>query len=413
MAIRARHMAATAAILGLLALATAPNAGATGPDFAWGIVAPGSGGTIVAVGRSFAVARLRLDGSRDTSFGRGGIAQAVFRGYAEARSKDAIVRRDGEVIVAGYVASQCEPPRGGECLRRLALARFTSSGRLDPTFGGDGIVVTRQGGQGLAIASSPGGRLVVAGRTAGGMPLVARFMPDGALDRGFGTGGLVTVRRLPEAGPSGQGRANAVSVQPDGGAIVAVGTGAPGGLGQGLVRLTSKGRIDPWFGDRGLLTALPSGVQFGESGDGLAPLPEGKLLVAATTTEYPRHIALVRLDSDGGVDESYGSDGVALGPRTFQVRFNVDVALQRDGKAVVAAAGFGASAATRFEPGGAVDLGFANDGITAPMESWGGRASVAILSDGSFAVADLRREASGLVVARYASDGTPLFAVQL
>ncbi|MFI5027783.1 MAG: hypothetical protein ACHQCF_02230 [Solirubrobacterales bacterium] len=87
--------------------------------------------------------------------------------------------------------------------------------------------------------------------------------------------------------------------------------------------------------------------------------------------------------------------------------------LQPDGKAVVAAAGYGGSTLARFEPGGAINLGFGSEGITAPMESWGSHASVSTLSDGSIAMADRRRDTSGLIIARQASDGTQIFSLEL
>jgi hypothetical protein len=141
-------------------------------------------------------------------------------------------------------------------------------------------------------------------------------------------------------------------------------------------------------------------------------LPTGEVLVAATTNERPTKPVLVRLLAGGLLDRRFGSGGVAVGP-SIDVRFNVDLALQSDGKVVMAAATYDGSALVRFGPEGAIDTSFGSDGVTETMQSWGSHASLAVLVDDSVVLADDNRELSGLLVSRYDAGGTTLFLTDL
>src|SRR5689334_24725049 len=78
-------------------------------------------------------------------------------------------------------------------LALLAGSAPAAPGDPDKTFGSDGVVTTLHGqwssGDGLAI--QPDGKILVAGASSDGL-MVARYMPDGALDPSFGSAGLVT-----------------------------------------------------------------------------------------------------------------------------------------------------------------------------------------------------------------------------
>lgn len=400
--------------LGLFALG--PSAQAAPPNFGFGGLAPGGpGDKIVAFGPHFDVARLFEDGTLDAGFGRRGLARADFPHFTEARALDAVQLRGGAVVLGGYVTTRCQRRRHGQyCARHPALARFDRNGELDTGFDHDGKVVAPFRGGLLALVPLPSGKLLVAGRTGGGLPMLARYTVSGSLDRSYGHDGVVVVRALTEVGRMQVGRADSLVLLPDGDAVASIFAKAPFVRRRGLVRFTRQGRLEPGFGDDGYATTGPSGVRFGEIAEyGLAAMPDGKLLVASMTTVYPAQIALFRLLDDGTVDRTYGDGGVALGLTSFGVRSNVDVALQPDGEALVAAAGFSDSALTRFEPGGTLDRSFGVEGITAPIESWGSHASVVRLADGSIVLADSTRQLSGLLIARYGPGGEPIRTFEL
>ena len=114
-------------------------------------------------------------------------------GYGgEARA--VAIQPDGRIVVGGTVNDIFGP---------FAVARYTSRGRLDPTFSGDGFVTTNMGSgeeaaDGVAIQSD--GKIVAAGYagvphefgdTGTGGIAVARYRPNGTLDPRFGGDGKV------------------------------------------------------------------------------------------------------------------------------------------------------------------------------------------------------------------------------
>lgn len=141
----------------------------------------------------FALVRYNPNGTLDKSFGGGdGKAYADF-GYKEFAN--ALVRYNGGVVAAGYKQG---PPQGADTLQKFALARFTSDGRLEQSFGGgDGRVLTDiiPGGHSVAsdLIAQDDGKLIAAGHADSGdfaNPdfALARYGPGGRLDDSFGGG---------------------------------------------------------------------------------------------------------------------------------------------------------------------------------------------------------------------------------
>ena len=186
-------------------------------------------------------------------------------------------------------------------------------GDLDRTFGGDGTVVTDFGGfdsiEDLAVQRD--GKIVAVGATygptTGNQVDVARYAKNGALDPTFGIDGKVTT----DFG----GAANAVALQTDG-KIVAAGVAASGGatgFDIGLVRYDTNGTLDPTFGLGGKVV-----TDFGSSHDtagAIAIQPDGKLVVAGSTRPFgaydshPPDFALARSNANGTLDTSFGAGG--------------------------------------------------------------------------------------------------------
>ena len=146
-------------------------------------------GTISSGGvsnRDFAIVRYTETGALDTTFGGGdGIATADFGANDIAFS----MAQDG----TGYVVS------GQRGTSELALARFTSTGTLDTSFSGDGLVTATGAGDGRGVEVDASGNIVVAGNSLSGAnsTTVARFTSAGAIDTTFGGGdGIVTTQIL-------------------------------------------------------------------------------------------------------------------------------------------------------------------------------------------------------------------------
>jgi uncharacterized delta-60 repeat protein len=124
-------------------------------------------------GPGLVVARFTPGGKLDRGFGDGGRVETGLTGGRAAVSAD-----------GGFVAAAATgDPFGGE----LELHRYTRAGALDPAFGSGGKAISPlpQAAYPTAIAVQPGGGVVLA--LSGGW--VQRFTPSGTLDTGFGDGG--------------------------------------------------------------------------------------------------------------------------------------------------------------------------------------------------------------------------------
>jgi uncharacterized delta-60 repeat protein len=127
----------------------------------------------------FALARYHRNGSLDRTFSGDGRVVTDFGASAGARS--VAIDSRGRIVVAG--------PSGGQ----LAIARYKQNGGLDPSFGSDGTVMTEFGGPADvsgSVAIDLLNRIVVVGSSAGDFAL-ARYRPNGTLDPSFGGDGEV------------------------------------------------------------------------------------------------------------------------------------------------------------------------------------------------------------------------------
>ena len=143
----------------------------------------------------FALARYHDDGSLDTSFHGDGKILTDFRSTGKEGVRALAIDRRGRIVVAGKAETLV-----GELEAHFALARYTEDGNLDPTFHGDGKVLTSfpspreeetiTGITGLAIDDA--NRIVVGGNAKHNFAL-ARYTEDGNLDTSFhGDGKVVT-----------------------------------------------------------------------------------------------------------------------------------------------------------------------------------------------------------------------------
>src|SRR6185436_8287632 len=107
----------------------------------------------------------------------------------DSRAYAVALQPDGKIVVAGWTDS-------GPTIDFLLL-RYLTNGALDPGFGTGGVVTTSFVGVdfGYALAIRGDGKIIVAGQACTGTscPLaIARYDSSGALDPTFGTGGKLT-----------------------------------------------------------------------------------------------------------------------------------------------------------------------------------------------------------------------------
>jgi len=210
-------------------------------------------------------------------------------------------------------------------------------------------VTTDFGGSdyGFSVALQPDGKIVVAGY-AGGDFALARYNSDGALDTSFGSGGKVTT----DFGGSYHPDGFSVALQPDGKIVVA---GYAGG-DFALARYNSDGALDTSFGSGGKVTTDFGGSDAGYS---VALQPDGKIVVAGYAG---LDFALARYNSDGALDTSFGTGGKVTTDFSGGRDVGYSVALQPDGKIVVAGYAGVDFALARYNSDGALDTSFGSGG---------------------------------------------------
>jgi uncharacterized delta-60 repeat protein len=286
------------------------------------------GGIVVggSVNGDFALVRHRGDGSLDATFGNGGIVTTDLGAQDEVAS--VLVQPDGKIIGIGR-SQRITVSSRGETIEapQLALVRFHVDGSVDRSFGDGGRQLLDVGAYAHAAALAPGGEIVVTGsRSEQGTLVLARLTARGRRDPSFSRDGLVNGR--PVRADPGWHR---VAVQRDG-KIVVIAPRADGNV-FGLVRFQADGSRDPTFGVGVAieLADLPVRAIYA-----LALDSSGRIVVVgAGTTGFASFVAM-RLTPAGRLDPSFGDGGIVttgFGRRHEVVRA---VALQPDGKIVAA-----------------------------------------------------------------------------
>ena len=335
-----------------------------------------SNGKIVAVGSAqsstgldFALVRYNLDGSLDTSFGSNGKVITDFNSGSDVAQTVAI-QADGKIIAAGYTT-------GGS---GLAMARYNTDGTLDTTFGAAGKVTTNLGTVDFAnsIGLQSDGKIIVGSTASAGFGL-ARYNTDGTLDTTFGTSGKVATTLTVISGTPlpGYDSLRAIAIQSDD-KIVAAGQANPS-FDFGVVRYNADGSLDTTFNSTGKVITDIGGVDDVSS---LAIQSDGKIVVAGTTMTAT-DFALVRYATDGSVDTTFGTNGIVTTSTTGSVDLAKAVAIQSDGKIVVAGTELvgGTSAVfmvERFNTDGSLDTSFDADGKVTTDLGHGGAVAYAM-----------------------------------
>jgi uncharacterized delta-60 repeat protein len=271
-------------------------------------------------------------------------------------------------VVAGYRYNK-------KGIRNFAVVRYNSDGSLDSTFNGTGAVTTVLSGllkpsdYGQSVIQQANGRLVVAGNSFNGANEdfgLVRYNQDGSLDVTFNETGIVTT-----SVGTGNDKCYSVIQQADGKLVVS-GTSYTGSNPDfALVRYESDGSLDTSFGVNGkVVTPIGTGSDFGQS---VIELSDGKLLMVG----YSEYVfVLVRYNDDGSLDTTFDGDGkLFAGITTYPAAsYGLSVLQQTDDKIVVAGyaktSGNDDLAIARYNLDGSFDTSFSGDGkLTMPIGS--------------------------------------------
>lgn len=354
--------------------------------------------------RTPVIVRYNPDGTLDNTFGTSGRVIAVLRG-----STRIALQTDGKLILGGSM-------NGG-----LALARYTSTGRPDNAFGTNGIAIAGEDGNfsllfgDLAIQSD--GKIVVVGtQETGGHTypgLIARFNENGTLDEDFRIK-FFDDTNFPD---SLQHYLRAVALQPDG-RIIMTGdmVGKEGDNYITLGRLTTGPDpwLDPTFGTNGQGTVVTPLANFTHGQGALALQADGKIVMAGTMTDsfnpLNENLVLARYNSNGTLDTTLGGSGIVI-TEIGQNEMGSDVAIQTDGKIILAGKSYSGTAAdillVRYNSNGSLDTTFGDSGKV--ISDLGGSSDsargVVLQSDGK--ILAIGSKDGDAVLARYSVSTTP------
>lgn len=246
--------------------------------------------------------RYRPDGRIDRRYGMNGRAFApLWNDYYEPVTALATQGRKLLVLSPGEEAGE------------LFLTRLTAAGKVDHSFGKEGLVGAYGiRGRPVGMVQQADGSIVVA--TSGNQFL--RFGPNGTRDRSFGARGKVT-------GPAPSTTLHSLVEAPDGD-LIAAGSAAETGSESPIrpsalvvERLSPAGEINTGFGagDGYVITSL--GPELNAGIRDAVVLPRGRLFLAGQVADPKDGVAgakivLAGLEPDGSPAPDFGKEGVVI-----------------------------------------------------------------------------------------------------
>lgn len=286
------------------------------------------------------------DGDLDTGFGQAGMVSTAVgvNGVREQMSAVA-VQDDGRIVVAGSI------DMGRATLFDMGVIRYLPDGRLDPGFGFDGVVITavspgRLDDRAEDVLVAPNGTITVVGgaemAATGADIAVVRYRANGSLDRSFGGDGIVTT----SVAPSGDTEtAVAAALQADGRLVVVANrVDADRDRHINVARYGVDGSLDTRFGVGGVVTLPIGGPDEGESAVDVAVQSDGRIVVAGVAHDangFTTDSLVVRLLANGSFDPRFGTAGVArvdVSPLSA-IRGATSLAIDQSGRIVMAGSG--------------------------------------------------------------------------
>ncbi len=197
--------------------------------------------------------------------------------------------------------------------------------------------------------------------------IVARFNINGSLDESFGTNGKTIITGVENAEMTQDFAA--LAIQEDG-KIIGCGRVVGNNIDRysdiAIIRLDANGKLDNSFSNNGVLILnLKSEDQVTD----LALQTDGKILITGRIkeTDIDRTEGfVVRILSDGNYDETFGENGIRFTSFNYAILHVKSLTLQQDNKILICGEYFGKSLfVIRFLPDGTLDNTFdeENDGI--------------------------------------------------
>jgi uncharacterized delta-60 repeat protein len=355
----------------------------------------------------FAIARYNINGNLDNTFGNNG-KQTTKIGPFDDFGYSLAIQNDGKIVLAGYTS---DGPNN-----HFAVVRYNMNGSPDSTFNGDGKQTADLGSDmqiGNSVAIQSNGKIVIAGYTLGETNnndfAVARFNTDGSPDNTFDNDGILTTDFT-----SSDDYAGSVAIQNDDKIVVAGYSNIYSPVSvehMAVSRYNQDGSLDNSFADSGKLEEVSK--QGYTVFNTAAIQADGKIVAAGLTWDGSNYdFAVARYNIDGSTDSTFNNNGKLV--TDFGARDEaVSIAIQPDGKIVVAGNSDTQFAIARYNTDGGLDNTFSGDGkLLVSLGFADACTSVALQSDGKIVAAgysyiDDNYDSSEFAIARFNPDGTP------
>lgn len=275
-------------------------------------------------GAALGVERLNTNGTQDTSFGSGGLAMVSLLGRAPLEGTAVLVQPNGGILVGAQL-----DPTGRRQPVQTALARFSSQGSLDTTFGNQGLSITNATGCTALALLSNNNILVV---NAQG---IAQLTSSGSLMSTVTGGPIVAISQTSSAFVPSLFQANGDYLF---GTEVFTGEESRGhNSAAQVLRFTETGSPDPAFANMTFHYTGTGGSGIEALVHGLALQANGDIVVAGSQVTFTQSgvvtvNGLARLTPAGSLDPTFGSGGTVVN----NLPPSSGVVVQTDGKIVTA-----------------------------------------------------------------------------
>ena len=346
--------------------------------------------------------RYNTDGSLDNTFDEDGIVETNFGGLQSANS--IVLQNDGKILVGGWISDNVNSSG------KPATIRYNSDGSLDTGFNGTGfqlIDLPGMNGFSNSIAIQNDGKIITAGFLSDGNTsdfAVIRLNTDGSIDSTFDGDGIQTINF------GGDAQVNSIALQADGKIILAGYAQDASNYNFAVARYNTDGSPDNTFdGDGKLITDFGTSADYASS---VAIQGDGKLVaIGYTTNATNTDVAVARYNTDGSLDNTFDSDGLFVEHTNQGNTHYTSTVVQADGKIIAAGYTWNGSnydfALARYNTDGSLDNSFSGDGIQ--ITDFGTTDDIAVAlalqNDGKIIVAGTA--GSHLALARYNTDGNP------
>lgn len=356
------------------------------------------------------VQRITSGGVFDTGFGTNGSTEV--NGFT---AEEIHLDTQGRALVVGRKTEWTTTIDGAPTTQSTAtVMRLMGDGTVDTSFGVDGVssfALSHPVAQANEAWGMADGTIIVAGycgNATGNDWWIARLHADGSLDTSFRDGG--------SSRHDANGEWHRVQLSADNKVLVA--SVELNAANQWVTRVEKQlldGSVDTGFGAAGFVE-LDVGATAGGM-TGMREQADGKLVVltmAQTASNPDYHIIMTRLNGDGSLDLTFGTNGTVVTP----FEDGADFAFDAQGRIVVTAGtrdsqSFGGDlVVARYLNDGTLDTTFDGDGYaTLKVGVMATGDHISILDSGALLVGGLTYPAEGywvndMLLARFNSDGS-------